>query len=101
MGWPKKHEEARLYFERKPKTYLLVFPDLKCHDGSMEYVGELLIHNDPERPTLAHGSTSPQYLYTKTRRVEWSEMPAVWQEALAGSLEDKPEKVRGLWKINK
>ena len=99
MGWPKKNDGARLYYERKGKSYLLVFPDLKTPDGAMEYVGEVMIDNNPERPMLASGSCSGLYLYHKCNRVQWSDMPEVWQQSLGEWLTDSPRDLRGLWKM--
>ena len=99
MGWPKKNEGARLYFERAAKTYLLVFPDLVCTSGNLECVGEVMCHNNPENPRLASSSASPSYLYQKARRAQWDEMPQVWQENMSLWLNDRPEDIRGLWRM--
>jgi len=104
MGWPKKNEEARLYFERKTKSYLMVFlhdndEDKRSMRGNYEAIGELLIHNNPERPMLCSCSASPIHLYKKCRRVEWSDMPKVWQQEMKDYINGDPEEVRGLWKV--
>jgi hypothetical protein len=93
MGWPRKNERLRLYFERKAKTYLLYDPE------TGEGVGEIMMYNDPEKPSLASTSISTVYLYKKCCRVQWSDMPMVWQDALAKWLTDKPKDYRGFWKI--
>lgn len=69
MGWPKKEEGLRLYFERKYKSYMIYDPDTN------EYIGEALIDNNPEDPHLASGSTDHRYIYCKCKRVSWSELP--------------------------
>jgi hypothetical protein len=48
MGWPRKNEHLRLYFERKAKTYLVVDPI--PFQGKLEYLGEMMINNDPKNP---------------------------------------------------
>ena len=100
MGWPKKNEGFRLYFERKAKSYLLVDPDAVISgSNNCECIGEVLIQNDPERPCTASSSVSPMYLYKKCRRASWSEMPEIWQRALAEWMTGKPEDHRGLWRM--
>ena len=108
MGWPKKNEGFRLYFERKAKTYLLVdipTPEearerrLAYLGGTYECIGEVLEHNNPENPCLATSSVSPMHLYKKCRRVQWSDMPEVWQKALAQWMNGEPKDYRGLWKV--
>jgi len=99
MGWPKKNEGLRLYFERKGKSFLLVDPEARLSDGSYETIGETLIENDPQKPKLSSGSASPGYLHTRCRRASWGDMPRVWQEALKAWLTRPPEEYRGLWRI--
>jgi hypothetical protein len=111
MGWPKKDEGFRLYFERGAKTYLLVEistpEDLKRERENgyfrtyFDGVGEILIHNNPDRPNLAPTQVSNMHIYKKCKRVEWSDMPEVWQQALAEWINGKPEDFRGLWKVRK
>ena len=105
MGWPKKDERLRLYFERKAKTYLLIDLD-ESKEGqkalsTVAYwgIGEVLIDNNPERPCLATTSVSAMHLYKKCRRAQWSDMPEVWQQALGEWLTEPPENYRGLWKV--
>jgi len=69
MGWPKKNEEYRLYYEAGKKTYLLVSTKRICLDGSHEAVGELFIDNDPEDPSVCSTSVSPMHIYRKCKRV--------------------------------
>lgn len=99
MGWPKKNEGLRLYFERKGKSYLLVDPSRLNGSNSYDAIGELLINNDPENPKLCTTSVSPAYIHSACKRSSWSEMPIVWQQAFLNYLNEKPEKYRGLWKI--
>lgn len=94
MGWPKKNERLRLYFERKPKSYLLYDPE------TQEGIAELLIDNDPNDPTLCTTTVSPIYLYQKCRRASWNDLPKVWRDAFKGYLVDEPEDYRGLWRMN-
>lgn len=100
MGWPKKNEEMRLYLEKKAKSYLLVFlgNEYRCPNGSQEAVGELMIDNDPDNPKLCNCSVSPMHIYKKCRRVEWSEMPEVWQNALQSWLNVPANEIIGLFK---
>jgi hypothetical protein len=109
MGWPKKNEGFRLYFERKAKTYLLIeIPDPEVleqerkqgyYRRGYEGVGEIMVHNDPESPKLASCNPSDMHLYRKCRRVQWSDMPQVWQDALASWINGDPKDFRGLWKV--
>ena len=111
MGWPKKNEGFRLYFERASKAYLLVeIPEpeeLEAERKSGHYrkgfegVGEVLQNNNPENPCLASCNPSPEYLYKKCRRASWDEMPEVWQKALAEWINGKPEDFRGLWRMER
>jgi len=111
MGWPKKNEVFRLYFERKAKTYLLVelIPEEERtelfrsgHRGEfLSAAGELMTHNDPERPVLCSCNPSSEYIYKKCKRVQWSDMPEVWQDALRMWIPGKPEDFRGLWKTER
>ena len=94
MGWPKKDERMRIYFERKAKAYLLYDPETE--DG----IGEILVDNDPNRPMLNTTGISPVFLYQKCRRVSWNDVPEVWRRALGYWLIDKPEDYRGLWRMN-
>jgi len=98
MGWPKK-DDLRLYFERAKKTYLLIDPNSRCPDGSYEAEGELLIDNNPESPCLCSTSASPIYLYQKCRRAQWSDMPPIWQKAMAEYVNGDPQTVKGLWRL--
>ena len=93
MGWAKKNEGLRLYYERKAKTYLLVDPE------SMDGIGEVMIHNDPERPMLATTGVSHAHLYRKCRRASWDDMPPVWKTAMLYWLDKNPKEYRGLWRI--
>jgi len=101
MGWPKKNEFYRLYYERKNKTYLLVevLNDSRNPDGSYQAYGELLINNDPDKPTLCETSVSPMHIYKKCRRVSWKDVPGVWQKAFLDRMSFPPEMIRGFWKI--
>lgn len=108
MGWARKNEGFRLYFERKDKTYLLVdIPSPQqqkldrgsCMDGSHSAIGEVMVNNDPDNPKLATTSVAPMHLYKKCRRVSWSDMPEVWQKALAEWIVGDPKDFRGLWKM--
>lgn len=102
MGWPRKEERLRLYFERKAKTYLLIDVDSKKErpDCNYDAIGELMIDNDPEKPCLCTTAASDDHLYRHCRRVAWNEMPEIWQKAFANYLTDPPEKYRGLWRHN-
>ena len=93
MGWPKKNEEYRLYFERAKKSYLIVDP--KDNFG----VAEVMTYNDPEKPMLCTTSREYRYLYVHCRRVSWLQMPEVWQDALKQWLDDEPDQYRGLWRV--
>ena len=106
MGWPKKNEGFRLYFERVAKTYLLIdVESLQGRDGqfprnSYDGVGEILVSNNPESPALASCNPSPTYIYKHCQRVQWSDMPEVWQNALAKWINGEPTDYRGLWKVS-
>lgn len=100
MGWPKKDEGLRLYFERKTKSYLILDPEKNygkyCYSG----VAEVMTNNDPDNPCLGTTEISGDHLYHHCRRASWVELPPVWQNALAQWIEGKPEDYRGLWRIN-
>jgi hypothetical protein len=97
MGWPKKDADEKLYFERKAKTYLMVFFDRETRRN--EGIGEMLIDSDLESPMLGDCAPSPIYLYKKCRRVSWSDMPKVWQDAFRVCLNVEPEECRGFWRM--
>jgi hypothetical protein len=101
MGWPKKNEDFRLYYEAGSKTYLLVSMGETCPDGCREAIGELLIDNDPEKPNLCSTSVSSMHIYKKCKRVQWDEMPQVWQDKLGEYINGDPKTCRGLWRIKK
>ena len=110
MGWPKKNEGFRLYFERKTKTYLLVeipTPEearerrLAYLGGTYNAVGEVLVENNPEHPCLATTNVHPMHLYKKCRRVEWRDMPDIWKRMLERWIDGEPRDYRGLWKTRK
>ena len=109
MGWPKKNEGFRVYLERKAKSYLLVCiptPEeererrLAYLGGTYDGVGEVMCDNNPERPCVASCNVAPMHLYKKCRRVQWSDLPKVWQDALAEWMNGSPEDYRGLWKVS-
>ncbi len=98
MGWP-KNKGLRLFFERKAKSFLLLdYGEFNC-SGNIDGIGELMIDNDPERPMLCTCSAAPLYLYRNCRRASWSEMPTIWQSALAEWIEGEPSTHRGLWRM--
>jgi len=103
MGWPKKNEEYRLYYERKAKTYLLITIDPN-HKGTHSCVCEVLTNNNPENPMLCHSDCSPLYISENwLKRVQWDELPKVWQAAFKDCHLDidpreHPENIRGLWR---
>jgi len=109
MGWPKKNEGYRLYFERKAKSYLLLDPERDPQQTDYSAIGELLIDNDPEHPRLCSCEVSDMHLYRHCRRVSWAELPEVWRRAfLASGIQDyvnddwvpfDPTSHRGLWRI--
>lgn len=104
MGWPKKREGYRLYYERKKKTYLLVIMD-----GERNFihscVAELMTNNDPEHPCLFHGECSEIYIRNNwLKRVQWNEVPEVWRQTFKDAHFDiepieEPETIRGLWRV--
>jgi hypothetical protein len=100
MGWPKKDSGLRLYFERKPKSYMLVDFSCVCPDGALGCIGEVLVDNDPDKPQLATSSCTRMYLYRHCRRVAWEDMPPVWQKALQEWIEGPLESHRGLRRMS-
>jgi len=109
MGWPRKNEGFRLYFERKDKTYLLVeiqTPEELKEERAGGYfrrgqdaIGEVMVNNDSENPKLASTTVSPTHLHKKCRRVQWTDIPEVWQDALKTWINGHPKDFRGLWKV--
>lgn len=93
MGWPRKEEGLRLYFERKAKTYLLYDPD------TQEGIGEVTLQVDPSTPCLATTSVTSLYLMNHCRRVAWIELPRKWQDAFTQWMIDDPTTYRGLWRM--
>jgi len=108
MGWPRKNEGFRIYFERKDKTYLLVvIPTLEeleeerkggYYRKGYEGVGEVMVNNNPDNPKLCSCNPSPGYL-RNCRRVQWTDMPEVWQDALKSWINGHPKDYRGFWKV--
>lgn len=99
MGWPRKNEECKLYYESGTKTYLLCFIEHETSVFNLEAVGESLIDNDPEKPNLCETQVSPMHIYQKCKRVQWDEMPQIWQEKLGEYINGDPKDCRGLWRI--
>lgn len=103
MGWPRKDERVRLYFERKQKSYLLIDLDAteqrrKAHLSGYEGLANVLYGS---MPSLCSTEISAMYLYRHCRRVQWSDMPEEWQKAMAERLCEAPENYRGLWRVEK
>lgn len=98
MSWPRKDDGLRLYFERKPKTYLLVNTKAMTPSDRWRYecVGEVYCQNNPDNPALASSSCDHRYLYTKCRRVAWEDMPMVWRRALRQWMTGTVKSHRGL-----
>lgn len=96
MGWPRKDDGLRLYFERKGKSYMLVDTKATAPDNSCECVGEVLVDNNPATPMLCTSSCSPGYLYTRCRRAAWEDMPKVWRKSLRSWVAGTLKSHRGL-----
>ncbi len=104
MGWPKKNEKYRLYFEKRQKTYLLVQVDHKIRRSLFNAVGELSKREDPDVLRLDYLTVSITYLHKSCRRVEWNELPVKWRKAF---LEmwflkypvENPFERKGLWRV--
>jgi len=103
MGWPKKNEECRLYFEKACKSYMIVIVEQgKNYNGHYNIVANI---QESSNPCLASGSCSVMYIRNFCKRVQWSDMPAVWQKAFQNIMKNNdwdktnPKDIRGFWKI--
>lgn len=99
MGWPPKNDAARLYQEKKAKSFMLVITENGIHSGCYEAVAN--VHDGPI-PTVASTGVSQGYLLNCCKRVQWSDLPVEWQRAFSQVMQDwdqTPQKIRGFWKI--
>lgn len=97
MGYPRK-DDIRVYFEKKDKTYILVYVEDGLSGGGSYYaIGSTFT----EFPIDSLGSVNcpPDYLRNKCKRVSWNDIPFDWQVGLKRWLDKTPEECRGLWKI--
>ena len=101
MGWPRKNEGCRLYRERADKSYIMVIVENGRNGrGHFDAIGNVMAG---DTPSLASTSAADDYLQSKCCRVQWSDMPEVWQKAFRRMMEgwdQTPEEIRGLWKVN-
>jgi hypothetical protein len=94
-GWPRKHEGARIYRERDG-SYLMLFPE----SGDGGRYGYDAVANALVGPGTSLGSCTVARNYTYERgckRVQWSELPAEWQQAFRRWIDVAPETIHGLW----
>jgi hypothetical protein len=99
MGWPRKNESCRLYFEKGDKSYMLVIVENgKNARGHYEVIANF---QASPLPCLCSSSTSDEYLRNCCRRVSWSDLPRIWQNAFLMLMDwdAKPEEIRGFWKM--
>lgn len=102
MGWPKKDEEVRLYFDKPKGTFLLIFldPELAGRPGHFFGVSELMSDPDPDNPQIMTGDVSPVYIAKNwLKRAEWTDVSEPWKKPLRHWLDKEPEEYRGLWKV--
>jgi len=102
MGWPRRNEQIRLYQERKEKAFLLVLVANGVNGrGHYDAVANVFAG---ATPSLGSTSVAPGFLLNRCRRVQWSDMPPDWQDALRRWIADDdgpgPEGVRGLWRVS-
>lgn len=97
MSWPRKNETARVYQDRKDKSFLIIFPDNLNPAGDYDGVGNVYPN---DTPILASCCISPAFIRNLYRRVQWSDMPRHWQKALCLWLPKSPKHCRGLWKMD-
>ena len=95
MGWSRKNDGARLYQEKKDKSFILVITENGIHSGCYEAVAN--VHEGPN-PTLASTGVSQGYLLNCCKRVQWSDLPRIWQREFERWMNQTPQETRGLWK---
>ena len=94
-AWPRRNEGLRIYRERND-CYFLIEPDQKGPNG-YDAVANALTGSEP---SLGSCSISREWLYKSgATRVQWSEVPPVWQKAILPWLTDKPESYRGFFLV--
>lgn len=95
MGWPRK-DDVRVYFEKKDKTYILVYVgdglNCECYSAIGATVSNFV-------SSLGNVGASPNYLRNKCKRVAWDDVPENWRNGLKTWLDKSPEEYRGLWRI--
>ena len=100
MGFPRKDDSARLYRDRSDKSYLVVVTGGGRNvSGTYEAIANVYSGSSPR---LGSAGVSPSFLRKNCKRVEWSDLPAEWQEAFRSWMRDwdeEPEQIRGFWKV--
>jgi hypothetical protein len=92
--------DLRLYQERKDKSIVVVFTNLRNGSGNYDAIGNAM---EGERPTLCGTGVSPEWLYSKCRPVQWSELTPEWKAAITeymtrGGDPFDPEAEPGFWR---
>jgi hypothetical protein len=101
MGWPRTKDSCRLYLDRTDSSYVLVIVENGQNgQGHWDCIANV---QQGSNPTLCSTGCSPEFLRTRCKRVEWSELPEVWQKAFRSMMRDwdvtDPAKIRGFWKL--
>lgn len=96
MGWPRK-DDVRVYFEKKDKTYILVFVEDGLSGFGSYYATGATFQDSIS--SIGCVNCPPDYLRNKCKRVSWNDIPFDWQVGLKRWLDKSPEEYRGLWKI--
>lgn len=102
MGWPRKNDGERLYQEKSDKSYILVCVE-NGQNGSGKWDAVANAYEGPN-PSLCTVGVDALFLLNCCRRVEWSDLPDNWKNALQNYMTQggdswNPNEVRGLWKV--
>jgi hypothetical protein len=103
MGWPRKNEQARIYFEPKERAYLAIWPvETWPSRGSLFYSATANALNG-SCPSLCGCNVEVGYL-RRCKRVQWSDLPREWKQAFReyfsrGGEKFNPRSIRGFRRV--
>ena len=102
MLFPRK-STVRIYCEKKYNSFLLVIDENgRNYAGMWECYAN--VHAD-DTPSLCVTSCSSGWLRGRCKRVQWSDLPKIWQKAFLVTMKDwditDPKQIKGFWKTDK
>ncbi len=106
MGFPRKHETARIYRDKDKRTYFVLLDQGQGFQGNMDAIANVYPGNDP---SFVGTGIHMNYVWTNwLKRCQFNEIPENYQNAirqyLAPHFDDEPddyapELIRGFWRV--